>query len=120
MFTRGPRGWFTMMGDSPEGATKQLRAVGADVVGANCGSGIDEMIILAQELRDADPGYLLIHSNAGTPEIRKGQIVYPEGPKFMAPRFQRLVDIGINIVGGCCGTTPAHIKTLSETIRKSG
>ena len=120
MFTRGPRGWFTMMGDTPEDATKKLRATGADVVGANCGSGIDDMVILARELRNVDSGHLLIHSNAGTPEIRKGQIVYPENPEFMAPRFQTLIDIGINIVGGCCGTTPAHIKALSETIRKKG
>ena len=120
MFTRGPRGWFTMMGNSPEDATKKLRAAGADVVGANCGSGIDDIVILARELRDVDPGYMLIHSNAGIPEIRKGQIVYPESPKFMAQGFQKLIDIGINIVGGCCGTTPTHINALSELIRKKG
>jgi len=116
-FDKGPRGWFTMMGNKPPDAAKRLRDAGADIVGANCGSAIDRMIEIAHELRDADDGYLLIHSNAGLPEIRKGQIVYPDTPEYMAERFVELADIGINIVGGCCGTTPAHITALSNAVR---
>ena len=117
MFDIGPRGWFTMMGDTPETAVKELKEAGADIVGANCGNGIERMVKLATEIRAATDGYMLIHSNAGIPAIRQGQIVYPETPEFMAGHFVTLADMGVNIIGGCCGTTPSHIRALSDTIR---
>ena len=117
MFDIGPRGWFTMMGDTPESAVKELREAGADIVGANCGNGIERMVTLAREMRAATDGYMLIHSNAGIPAITKGQIVYPETPEWMAPRFKLLAEVGVNIIGGCCGTTPMHIRALSEAVR---
>ena len=116
-FDKGPRGYFTMMGVEPGRAVRELRAAGADIVGANCGNGIDRMIEIAREMREATDGYLLVHSNAGIPSIKGGEIVYPETPEFMAERFKVLADIGINIFGGCCGTTPAHIKALSKAVR---
>ncbi len=118
-FDKGPRGFFTMMGVSPERAVKELEGAGADIVGANCGNGIDVMVELARELRAATDGYLLIHSNAGIPAIKGGQIVYPETPEYMAERFETLVhDVGVNIVGGCCGTAPGHIRALVDTLRR--
>ena len=117
MFDKGPRGWFTMMGDTPERAVKELQSAGADIVGANCGNGIDRMVALAGEMRAATDGYLLVHSNAGIPSIVKGQILYPETPEYMAERFQTLADLGVNIIGGCCGTTPRHIRALSDAVR---
>ena len=117
MFDKGPRGWYTMMGDTPERAVRALRDAGADVVGANCGNGIELMVKLARELRRATDGPVLIHSNAGIPSIRKGQIVYPETPEFMAERFKVLADLGINVIGGCCGTTPRHVRALAEAVR---
>jgi 5-methyltetrahydrofolate--homocysteine methyltransferase len=116
-FDKGPRGFFTMMGVEPARGARELSAAGADVVGANCGNGIDAMIEIARTMREAVDGHLLIHSNAGIPAIRKGQIVYPETPEFMAERFKVLADIGINIFGGCCGTTPSHIRALSQALR---
>ena len=116
-FDKGPRGFFTMMGVQPGRAVIELKEAGADVTGANCGNGIDNMVEIARMMRSATDGYLLVHSNAGIPAIRQGQIVYSETPDFMAERFQVLADIGINIFGGCCGTTPDHIKALSRTIR---
>jgi len=116
-FDKGPRGFFTMMGVQPARAATELSAAGADIVGANCGNGIDAMIEIARDMRDAVDGYLLIHSNAGIPAIRQGQIVYPETPEYMAERFKILADIGINIFGGCCGTTPSHIRALSQALR---
>lgn len=118
MYDKGPRGWFTMMGDTPATANKKLRDAGAEIVGANCGSGIDRMVEVAREIRETDDGYMLIHSNAGLPDIRKGQIVYPETPDYMAERFLTLADIGVNIIGGCCGTTPKHIEALANAIRE--
>ncbi len=116
-FDKGPRGFFTMMGVTPEQAVHDLGAAGADVVGANCGNGIETMLEIARRMRSATDVPLLIHSNAGIPAIRQGQIVYPETPEFMAPRFEEMADIGINIFGGCCGTTPAHIHAASQTLR---
>lgn len=116
-FDRGPRGLFTMSGNTPEDAVQRLGDAGADVVGTNCGNGIEVMIEVATAMRAATDKFLLVHSNAGIPEIVKGRIVYPETPEFMAPGFRKLVDLGVNIVGGCCGTTPAHIAALAEAVR---
>ncbi len=117
VFDKGPRGFFTMMGVTPTRAAAELRAAGADVVGSNCGNGIEGMLAVAREMRQATDGYMLIHSNAGLPELRNGEVVYPEGPDWMAERFQMLVDEGVSIVGGCCGTTPDHIRALSGRLR---
>ena len=117
VFDKGPRGFFTMMGVTPEQGVKGLQEAGADIVGANCGNGIDIMIELARELRQITDGYLLIHSNAGIPSIVDGEIVYPETPEYMAERFKILADMGINILGGCCGTGPEHIRALAKALR---
>ena len=117
VFDKGPRGFFTMMGVTPSRAAAELGAAGAQVVGSNCGNGIEGMLEVAREMRQYTDGYMLIHSNAGLPELRNGEVVYPEGPEWMAERFQVLVDGGVNIVGGCCGTTPDHIRALSARLR---
>jgi 5-methyltetrahydrofolate--homocysteine methyltransferase len=116
-FDKGPRGLFTMMGITPERAAKELREAGADVVGANCGNGIEVMTEIAREIRAATDGYTVVNSNAGIPTIRKGLIVYPETPAWMAECYRVLADIGINVMGGCCGTTPAHTKAMIEAVR---
>ncbi len=117
-FDKGPRGFFTMMGTPPPEAVSKLHEAGADIVGANCGNGIDVMLELARELRAATNGYLLIHSNAGIPAPIGGEIVYPESPEFMADRFKMMAqDVGVNILGGCCGTTPDHIRALVNAVR---
>ncbi len=118
MYDKGPRGWFTMMGDTPASATKRLSDAGADVVGANCGNGSDLMVELAKIIRGTYDGPMLVHSNAGIPEIRQGQIVYPETPEYMAERFLKLADAGVNIVGGCCGTTPKHIERFADAVHE--
>ena len=118
VFDLGPRGFFTMMGVTPEKAVHDLRATGADVVGANCGNGIDRMVDLAEQMRAADDGLMLIHSNAGIPDMKDGQIIYNEGPEFMAERFKRLADMGVNVLGGCCGTGPDHIRALRAAVKQ--
>ena len=117
VFDLGPRGFFTMMGVTPERAATELRAAGADVVGANCGNGVDRMIDLAAQMRAADDGPMLIHSNAGIPDMKNGEIIYNEGPEFMAERLGRLAEMGVNILGGCCGTGPDHIRALSARLK---
>jgi len=119
VFDKGPRGFFTMMGVTPEQAVRGLEEAGADIVGSNCGNGIDLMVELARELREATDCHMLIHSNAGIPSIQNGEIVYAETPELMAAGFRQLSDLGINIIGGCCGTGPEHIRALSKTLRAS-
>ena len=116
-FDKGPRGFFTMMGSTPKHAVEELIDAGADIVGANCGNGIDVMVELARELRAATDGYILIHSNAGIPATKGGEVIYPETPDYMAERFEQMVKIGVNIVGGCCGTDPDHIRALAKKVR---
>jgi len=117
VFTRGRRGWATTMGVTPERAVNALLDAGADVVGANCGNGIVPMVELARLLRALTAAPLLIHANAGIPEYREGSVVYPETPEVMAPLFLDMQRIGINILGGCCGTMPAHIQALHYALR---
>ena len=116
VFDKGPRGFFTMMGVTPEQAVEGLLDAGADVVGSNCGNGIDIMLEVATAMREVTSAPLLIHSNAGIPTLQKGEIVYPESSEFMADRFKALAEMGVNIVGGCCGTGPEHIRALKTSV----
>ena len=116
-FDKGPRGYFTMMGVTPEQAAVELVKAGADIVGTNCGNGIDNMIEIASIMRDATDTPLLVHSNAGIPSLKDGEILYPEPPDFMAERFMKLKEIGVNIIGGCCGTGPEHISAFSKLMK---
>ena len=116
-FDKGPRGYFTMMGVSPEQAVLKLRAAGADVVGTNCGNGIERMVEISDIMRDLTDQPLVVHSNAGIPKLVDMKIVYDEEPLWMAKRFRLMADMGIKIIGGCCGTTPEHIRELVKAVR---
>ena len=117
VFDKGPRGFFTMMGVSPEQAVSELHAAGADVVGTNCGNGIENMLVLSHILLKLTDRPLLVHSNAGIPKLVGLNVVYDEKPKWMAQRFRQMAEMGIKIIGGCCGTTPDHIRELVKAVR---
>ena len=116
VFDRSVDGFITIMGVSPAQAMEALQQAGADVVGANCGNGIEDMVAVAREIRSASSAYTIIHSNAGIPSIRDADIVYPESPEYMAPQFAELAQMGISIIGGCCGTGPEHIRALRAAL----
>ena len=118
-FDKGPRGYFTMMGVTPENAAKDLANAGAHVVGSNCGNGIENMIEIALIMRQATSHPLIVHSNAGIPTLKDGTILYPESPEYMADKFLELRDIGVNIIGGCCGTGPNHIRALAKALGRA-
>ena len=118
VFDLGPRGFFTMWGTTPEQAAEGLVEAGAEVVGSNCGNGIDKMIDIAKAMRAVTDAKLVIQSNAGIPDIVSGEIVYPESPEYMSERFQTLAEVPVNVLGGCCGTTSEHIRALANTVRK--
>jgi len=116
VFDKGPRGFFTMMGITPDVGLNGMLAAGADVVGTNCGNGIELMVELSRLMRDCTDSHLLVHSNAGIPEIKNGEIVYSETPEFMARGFEEIAASGVGILGGCCGTSPEHIRALRDAI----
>jgi len=116
-FDKTPRGFFTMMGVTIEKAAKELEAAGADIVGSNCGNGIENMILIAKEFKRFTSLPVIIQSNAGLPEVRDEGVIYPETPEFMAEKSKELAAAGVSIIGGCCGTTPEHIRVIGETIR---
>ena len=117
VFDKGPRGYFTMMGTTPEQAVEGLQDAGADIVGTNCGNGIERMIEIAKRMRSVTDKYLVVQSNAGLPVIKKGETHYLESPEFMAKHFKELAQLPINILGGCCGTTDDHIRALVKCVR---
>jgi 5-methyltetrahydrofolate--homocysteine methyltransferase len=117
-FDKGPRGFRTAVGLSPERACEAALQAGADIVGANCGNGLDAMIEIARLIRSAFPeATLMIQANAGLPKFADGQTVYLEDPAYMASHIGELVQAGANIVGGCCGTTPDHIRAIVAALR---
>ncbi len=118
VFDKGPRGYFTMMGTTPEQAVEGLQDAGADIVGTNCGNGIERMIEIAKRMRSVTDKYLVVQSNAGLPIIKNGETHYLESPEFMAKHFNELAQLPINILGGCCGTTDDHIRALVKCVRK--
>lgn len=115
-FDRTRRGFFTIMGNDVSSAAAGLADAGADVVGSNCGNGIENMIAIAREFRATTRLPLLIRSNAGMPQIDGERAVYPESPAFMAEKSRELVEAGVSIIGGCCGTTPEHVRALRAMV----
>jgi 5-methyltetrahydrofolate--homocysteine methyltransferase len=111
-FDSGPRGFATMMGVRPEQAAEGLEGSGADIVGANCGAGIEQMVEVASLLRQGTSLPLWCKPNAGMPELVDGQTVYRQTPEDFVRYLPHLIEAGACIVGGCCGTTPAHVRTL--------
>ena len=107
----------TMMGTSPVEAAAAVVDAGADIIGTNCGNGMERMIEIVREMREAFPDKpILVHANAGLPVSVDGKDVYPETPDIMASFVPELVKAGANIIGGCCGTTPAHITAMKQAV----
>ena len=107
----------TMMGADPVSAMNAVIEAGADIVGANCGNGFERMIEIVSCMREANRDIpILVHANAGLPKNINGENVFPDTPEDMADLAPKLAAAGANIIGGCCGTTPAHIKAIKEAI----
>ncbi len=107
----------SMMGVAPVDMVNTIISAGAELIGANCGSGIANMIGIVEEIRKANKEIpVLVHANAGMPEYRDGETVFPETPDEMAGLVPKIIAAGANIVGGCCGTTPAHISRVRQVV----
>lgn len=104
----------TMMGVDPAACVRELVDAGADAVGANCGRGPQEMEQIAVQLvaNRTDEVLLVAQSNAGLPQLRGGHFVYTVDPAGMATHARTLRDLGIDVIGACCGSSPEHIAAM--------
>ena len=119
-YNRNPRGFFTVMGDEASASTKQLEAAGADVIGANCSISSRDMLDLARLLKDNTSLPVLCQPNAGNPGVRDGMPVYEQTAPEFARHAVELLDLGVEAVGGCCGTTPEFIRQVSDALASRG
>jgi len=115
-FDSGPQRTRTMMGARAEDCASALEEAGADAVGCNCGSGITTFLPIVVALRANANLPLWVKPNAGLPELVDGQVVYRQTPDEFGHYIPELLQAGANIVGGCCGSSPAHIKRVSALV----
>ncbi len=107
----------TMMGLRPSEAAAAAVEAGADIVGANCGRGYEGMTDIIIEIRKVLPDTpVIIQANAGLPELVDGRSVFPATPEEMAGQNPYWIEAGVNIIGGCCGTTDRHIRAIRNAV----
>jgi 5-methyltetrahydrofolate--homocysteine methyltransferase len=116
VFDSGADNDRTMMGTTPEQAAEELTAAGADVIGSNCGQGIEGFVGICQRLKASTDRPIWIKANAGLPEIVDGAAVYRQSPREFADRIPELIEAGAAFLGGCCGTTPDFIAAVKEKL----
>jgi len=123
-FDKAGDGFRTMMGVHVEAAVSKIVSLGAGAVGFNCGTlSLDEYVELAEEFVSAvravsDDVVLYAEPNAGKPELVEGRAVYNVSPEDFAAAVKKIHRAGVNIIGGCCGTSPEHIEAVSKRLRK--
>ena len=109
----------TMMGVKLAEMAETLADAGVDIFGTNCGNGFEGMIEIVKEIRKTNSDLpILVHANAGLPIEEGGKIIYPDSPERMAELTPQLIEAGANIIGGCCGTSPEHIRAIRAVIDK--
>lgn len=107
----------TMMGVSPEQAVKELGELNIQLLGANCGTGSDELINAIKEMRSANPDLPLIaKANAGIPQMVGTEVVYNGSPEVMAAYAADVWKEGATLIGGCCGSSPDHVRAMAEAL----
>ena len=110
----------TMMGVSPESAVSELQTLDIQLLGANCGTGSDELIEAIQAIQAADPKLPIIaKANAGVPKMVGTEIVYDGSPEVMAAYTTKVWKEGARLIGGCCGSTPEHIRAMAEALTET-
>ena len=107
----------TLYGTDPVTAVVVLQSIGADVIGVNCSTGPEQMLTLVRKMKEYAEVPLLVKPNAGLPELVDGETVYPMGAEEFASFGPAFVEAGAGLLGGCCGTTPEHIRCLADAVR---
>lgn len=115
-YQKKPKGYFTVMGDSVEKCVKELENAGADVIGANCSIGSDEMIDLITQIKQITKLPIMAKPNAGKPELINGETIYSTKSADFAKDIMQMVEAGALAVGGCCGTSPEFIKEIKHLV----
>ncbi len=108
----------TLMGNTPEEVAEFLNKLDVEVVGANCSVGPLKMYEVIQTMKGKTDKFFSAQPNAGLPHFVEGRYIYLSSPEYMADYAEKFIRSGVNIVGGCCGTTPEHIKKMCQVIRK--
>ncbi len=109
----------TMMGVDAVTAVRVFQDLGADVVGANCGTGFHDMLSVIGEMMTAADRPVIAQPNAGFPQFVEGRLVYRSSPSYMADCARKFAELGVAIIGGCCGTTPEHIRAIANALGDS-
>jgi methionine synthase / methylenetetrahydrofolate reductase(NADPH) len=107
----------TIYGTPADALARELDQMGADVIGLNCSVGPAAMLDALDTMSDVTTKPLSAQPNAGLPRTVQGRKMYMASPEYMARYARRLIDVGVRFVGGCCGTTPEHIKQLAGVVR---
>ncbi|MEE9271329.1 MAG: bifunctional homocysteine S-methyltransferase/methylenetetrahydrofolate reductase [Candidatus Krumholzibacteria bacterium] len=107
----------TLMGDTPEHVVEQLAPYDLAAIGCNCAIGPQPMLETVERLRALTERPLTALPNAGAPRLVEGRYIYLTSPEYMAEYAKRLIAAGVSLIGGCCGTTPDHIRSMSAAIR---
>lgn len=111
-FNYTPKGFFTMMGDSVEKCIKELEYNGADAVGSNCTLNSENMLEVLKDIKKHAKLPIIIQPNAGKPQIIDGKVLYEQSIREYIVHIKKMVEEGVNIIGGCCGTNPDYIKEI--------
>jgi 5-methyltetrahydrofolate--homocysteine methyltransferase len=106
----------SVLGTPPEAAAITLDAAGADIIGSNCGLGVDGIYEILRSMRRVTSLPLISQANAGLPILKEGKTVFPGTPQEMVAFHDRLLELGVRIIGGCCGTTPDHIRAIRDAL----
>jgi len=109
-------GGRTVLGTPPEAAAVTLDALQVDVLGSNCGLGVDGIYAILEKMRSVTTRPLISQANAGLPVLKDGQTVFPGTPEEMTAYHERMLALGVRVIGGCCGTTPAHIRAIRQAL----
>ena len=117
-FNSTPRGFYTMMGVSVEKYVEEMEKLDVDIIGTNCTLDSYEMIPLAEKIKELTDRPVIIQPNAGQPVVEEGKVVYRVTPDDFAGDIEDILKIGVQIVGGCCGTNPEHIKKIRKLVDK--
>lgn len=114
-----PARGLTVRGKDALTCCRKMSAAGADVVGTNCGRGIDAMVAAVKQLMPlAQEGIILsAFPNAGMPELVGHRMIYPAQPSYMATRAAEMIKSGVHLIGGCCGTSPIHIQEFRSSLK---
>jgi methionine synthase I (cobalamin-dependent)/5,10-methylenetetrahydrofolate reductase len=107
----------TTFGDTPRFVTQRLDRAGADVIGLNCSVGPDVMLDAIEEMAASTARKLSCQPNAGLPRDVNGRQMYMASPEYFAKYAKRLIHKGVKFIGGCCGTTPEHVKMMADAVR---